>query len=419
MKILCIHQNFPGQYKHLAPALARLGHQVVALTPKVEKPTTWNGVQVIPYRINGRSTQGIHPWVLDFETKVLRGSCCYRAALALRDRGFEPDVILAHHGWGESLFLKDVWPKARLGLYCELYHLSTYPMLDFDPEFPAKTGEGEALRIRLKNLNNRLHEEVMDAGISPTRFQAATFPEKYQDRLTVAHDGVATDVIVPEPDARLEVTDGHVLTRDDEVVTFINRNLEPYRGYHIFMRTLPDILRRRPNAQIVLLGGDEVSYGARPPEGQSWKQIYIDEVRGRISDADWARVHFLGRVPYARFLAMMQVSRVHVYLTYPFVLSWSLLEAMSAECAILASDTAPVKEVLEEDVTGRMVDFFDRDGLVERLCDLLDDAPARARLGRAARDFVKRSYDLETACLPQHLAWVDRLAKTEPRPPQD
>lgn len=419
MKILLIHQNFPGQYKHLAPALVQLGHHVVALTPKVDKPAKWNGVSVVPYRITGRSTQGIHPWLQDFETKLLRGSSCYDGAMALRAQGFDPDVILAHHGWGESLFLKDVWPNARLGLYCELYHLSTPTFTNFDPEFASTTVEKDALRLRLKNLNNRLHEEVMDAGISPTQFQARSFPAKYQDRITVAHDGVDTDLVKPNPDARLEVTGGKVVTRDDEVVTFINRNLEPYRGYHIFMRALPGILKRRPNAQIVLLGGDEVSYGAKAPKGQTWKQIYIDEVRGQISDADWARVHFLGRVPYDRFLAMMQVSRVHVYLTYPFVLSWSLLEAMSAECAILASDTAPVKEVLNDGETGWMVDFFDHAALTDRLCALLEDAPARARMGKAARELVRAQYDLRTVCLPQHLAWVAALSRRTPRAPVD
>ena len=419
MKILIIHQNFPGQYKHLAPALAQLGHEVVALTPKVDKATTWNGVKVVPYQIRGASTKGIHPWLQDFETKVLRGTSCYQGALTLREEGFVPDVILAHHGWGESLFLKDVWPEARLGLYCELYHLTTEEFTRFDPEFETRPPEIDRLRIRLKNLNNRLHEEVMDAGISPTRFQASTFPDRWQERITVAHDGIFTDQVKPDPDARLEVTDGRVLTREDEVVTFINRNLEPYRGYHVFMRALPDILRRRPNAQVVLIGGDEVSYGAKAPDGKTWKQIFVDEVRGQIPDEDWARVHFLGRVPYERFLAMMQISRVHVYLTYPFVLSWSLLEAMSAECAILASDTRPVREVLTEDETGWMVDFFDREALVDRLCALLDDPETRARLGRAARAHVTEHYDLKSVCLPRHIAWVEELGRMEPRAPRD
>ena len=419
MVILFLHQNFPGQYKHLAPALAARGHQVVALTPKVKKTARWQDVTVVPYEIKGASTKGIHPWLADFETKILRATACYNGAMRLKKQGFEPDVILAHHGWGESMFLKDVWPNARMGLYCELYHVSSEPFIGFDPEFDRSPKQGGELRIRMKNLNNRLHEEIMDAGISPTRFQAGTFPDHWQERLTVAHDGIDTDLVKPDPDARLEVTDGRILTRDDEVITFINRNLEPYRGYHIFMRALPEILKRRPDAQVTLIGGDEVSYGAKAPDGKTWKQIFIDEVKDRISEDDWKRVHFLGRVPYDRFLSMMQVSRVHVYLTYPFVLSWSLLEAMSAECAILASDTAPVREALTEDETGWMVDFFDTDALTDRLCALLDDPETRARLGRNAREHVRAHYDLKTHCLPKHLEWVERLATLEPRPPRD
>ncbi|GGF63885.1 MULTISPECIES: glycosyltransferase [Mameliella] len=419
MKILLIHQNFPGQYKHLAPALAAQGHQVVALTCKVKEAQTWQGVRIIPYEIKGASTKGIHPWLADFETKILRGTSCYRGALGLKEQGFEPDVICAHHGWGESMFLKDVWPKARLGLYCELYHLTTHPFVDFDPEFPSQNPAGDKLRIRMKNLNNRLHEEVMDAGISPTRFQAATFPDHWQDRLTVAHDGIDTNLVRPNPGARLEIENGPTLTRDDEVITFINRNLEPYRGYHVFMRALPDLLKRRKNAHVVMLGGDSTSYGSKPPQGKTWKQIFIDEVRGRIPTPHWNRVHFLGRVPYDRFLAMMQVSRVHVYLTYPFVLSWSLLEAMSAEAAIVASDTAPVREVMTEGETGLMVDFFDRAALVDRIDALLDDPDTRARLGANARALVREQYDLHSVCLPRHLDWVRHLGDLPARPPRD
>jgi glycosyltransferase involved in cell wall biosynthesis len=419
MKILLIHQNFPGQYRHLAPALVAQGHQVVALTPKVKQPTNWNGVQVIPYEIKGQSTQNIHPWLADFETKILRATSCYRGAKTLEQNGFEPDVICAHHGWGESMFLKDIWPTARLGLYCELYHLTERPFLNFDTEFPSSNPEADILRIRMKNLNNRLHEEVMDAGISPTNFQASTFPEHWQSRITVAHDGVDTDLVVPNPDAQLKISDDLTLTRDDEVITFINRNLEPYRGYHIFMRALPEILKRRKDAHVVLLGGDEVSYGAKAPAGKTWKQIFIDEVRGRIPTPHWNRVHFMGRVPYDTYLSMIQVSRAHVYLTYPFVLSWSLLESMSAECAILASDTDPVREAMTEDENGWMVDFFDRDALVERLCALLDDEATRKRLGANARAFVRENYDLKTVCLPQHLEWVAKLETLEARPPQD
>ena len=348
--------------------------------------------------------------MIDLETKIIRGEACYDAAVKLRDSGFSPDVILAHHGWGESLFLKDVWPNARLGLYCELYHRATYPHIGFDPEFDPGIREKDALRMRIRNQNNHLHFPVAEAGLSPTHFQANTFPDSFRSRITVQHDGIDTDLVAPNPDAVLEIEGGPALTRDDEVITFINRNLEPYRGYHIFMRALPDLLKKRPNAQIVMLGGDETSYGARPPKGQTWKQIFIDEVRGRISDQDWARVHFLGRVPYERFLAMMQVSRVHVYLTYPFVLSWSLLEAMSAGAAIVASDTDPVKEAMVDGETGLFVDFFDQSALVTQTCRLLQDPDLRTKLGTAARQHIVETYDLRRTCLPKHLDWVDELS---------
>lgn len=416
-KYLLIHQNFPGQYKHLAPALAARGDQVVALTPKVEKVAKWQGVTLLPYKYAGKPAKGLHPWLGDFETKLIRGHSCYRAAMALKARGFTPDVILAHHGWGESLFLKDVWPEARLGLYCELYHTADYPFVGFDPEFTPPSPETDAMRLRLKNLNNRLHFEVGDAGISPTEFQAATFPEAMRQRISVVHDGIDTAHVTANGTARLDLGHGKWVTREDEVVTFINRNLEPYRGYHVFMRALPELLRRRPRAQVVLIGGDSVSYGAKAPNGQTWKQVFIDEVRGQIPDDDWARVHFLGRVPYDVFLSFMQVSRAHVYLTYPFVLSWSLLEAMSAGAPIVASDTAPVREVLSDGDTGLLVDFFDQAGIVDRVCTLLDDAELQVHLRENAREHVVAQYDLRKVCLPRQLGWVDSLMDLTPRPP--
>jgi len=410
VKILFIHQNFPGQYKHLAPLLARQGHHCVALTLRVKEATTWQGVRVVPYTLPKREGQKLHPWLVDLDTKVTRGEACYHAARQLRDKGYVPDLILAHPGWGESLFLRDVWPEARMGLYCELYHLAGWPHLNFDPEFASKTLETEALRIRMKNLNNHLHFDQGHAGISPTRFQADTFPQPFRDRITVSHDGIDTLTACPQPDVRLELEGAGTLSRDDEVITFVNRNLEPYRGYHIFMRALPHLLRERPRARVLIVGGDEVSYGARPPKGQTWKQIFIDEVRGRIPDTDWARVHFLGRIPYDRFLRLLQLSRVHVYLTYPFVLSWSLMEAMSCGAAIVAGDTEPVREVITEDETGRLVDFFDGAALVGEVCALLDDAAARRRLGVAARELIRARYDLQTTCLPRQVAWVHEVA---------
>ena len=409
MKILFIHQNFPGQFKHLAPALAKHGHDTVALTLRVEKPTKWNGVRVLPYKLKPRAAQNTHPWLVDFDTKVTRAEACYHAAVQLREQGFTPDLIIAHPGWGESLFLKDVWPKAKMAIYCELYHKAEYPHTGFDKEFQPEIRATEAMRLRLKNVNNHEHFDIADAGISPTAFQADTFPPEFRDKITVCHDGIHTDLLMPDSAARLTLPTGETVTRKDELITFVNRNLEPYRGYHVFMRALPRLLKERPNARVLIVGGEDVSYGARPPKGQTWKQIFVDEVRGQISDQDWARVHFLGRIPYDQFQSLLKVSRVHVYLTYPFVLSWSLFETMSVEGAIVASKTAPVEEAIIHGQNGRLVDFFDKDALVEEVTGLLDNASEREELGRAARKLIVNNYDLSSICLPKQLSWVESL----------
>ena len=410
MKILFVHQNFPGQFVHLAPALA-LDPQntVVALTMQPTAQRLWLGVQLVPYRPLRGSTPGIHPWVVDLETKAIRAEAALHAALQLRATGFVPDVIVAHPGWGESLCLKDVWPTARLGIYTEFFYHVRGADVGFDPEF-VSNDPGEAARLRLKNANNLLHFEVADAGIAPTRWQASTFPESFRRHITVVHDGIDTVAIAPNSAVRVRLANGLELGRGDEVITFVNRNLEPYRGYHIFMRALPAILRRHPRAQVLLVGGRDVSYGAKPPQGQSWADIFANEVRADMPATDWARVHFLGHVPHEQFVSLLQLSAVHVYLTYPFVLSWSLLEAMSAGCAIVASDTQPLHEAIVEGETGRLVPFFDVQALADTVCALLQDAPARAALGARARAFAQANYDLRSVCLPQQLEWIRSLA---------
>ena len=408
MNILFIHQNFPGQFKFLAPALAGRGHRVVAMTMQKIEQQQWQGVSLVPYAASRGSTPGIHPWVGDFETKTIRGEACFRAALKLKQQGFNPDVIVAHHGWGESLFLKEIWPTAKLGIYCEFFYHASGSDVGFDPEFPV-TDVAEPCRMRLKNLNNLLHFDIADAGLSPTHWQASTFPAPFRDRITVVHDGIDTDAVQPNSAVTLSLSDGLSLSRNDEVVTFVNRNLEPYRGYHIFMRALPQLLRQRPQAHILIVGGDSVSYGAKPAGDSTWKTIFANEVRPQISDADWARVHFLGNLPYQQFIPLLQLSTVHVYLTYPFVLSWSLLEAMSAGCAIVASDTAPLREAIEHDKTGCLVNFFDAPQLAEQVSALLANADQRQRLGNAARHFAQANYDLKTQCLPKQISWVEQL----------
>ena len=409
MKILFIHQNFPGQFKFLAPTLVQQGHEVVAMIMQKIDLEVWQGIKLVSYLPSRSSTPNIHPWVSDFETKTIRGEACYRAARKLRNAGFMPDVIIAHPGWGESLFLKDVWPESKLGIYCEFYYHAQGADVGFDPEFPNKD-DSEICRLRLKNLNHLLHFEVADAGISPTHWQASTFPADFKSKITVIHDGIDTQALAPNSSVTLTLNGNVTLTKQDEVITFVNRNLEPYRGYHIFMRALPALLKKRPNAIVLIVGGDDVSYGARPDDGKKWKDIFIDEMRPAISESDWQRVYFLGTVPYESFIPLLQLSTVHVYLTYPFVLSWSLLEALSVGCAIVASDTQPLHEAIVHDKTGRLVDFFDHQALAKEICQLLDNAKLRARLGKNARAFAIKHYDLQTICLPNQLAWVNQLS---------
>jgi glycosyltransferase involved in cell wall biosynthesis len=382
---------------------------VTAMTMKKDSPRLWQGVRLVSYGVSRGSTSGIHPWVADIESKAIRGEACFRQCMKMKAEGYVPDLIIAHPGWGESLFVREVWPKAKLGIYCEFFYRHEESDIDFDPEFPVKDKEGNTSRISMKNINNLLHFGMADAGLSPTRFQADTFPESFRSKITVMHDGIDTDLVHPNPDARFPLDDGTVFTRNDEVITFINRNLEPYRGFHIFMRALPEILKRRPEAQVLMVGGDEVSYGARPPAGQSWRQRLTDEVRPQMNEQAWNRIHFLGRIPYDRFIAFLQVSTVHVYLTYPFVLSWSLLEAMSTGCAIVASDTGPVREVISSGETGTLIDFFDNHALAEEVCAMLDDPERRRVYGERARHFVRERYDLKRICLPGQLAWALNL----------
>lgn len=411
MRILFIHQNFPGQFKHLAPALAsNPNNKVVAFTMQKNAPENWQGVRMISYSATRGTTPNVHPWVSDFETKVIRGEACFRAALELRDSGFTPDLIIAHSGWGESLFLKDVWADTKLAIYCEFFYHTHGTDVNFDPEF-INTDPTNDCRLRLKNTNNLLHFDIADAGISPTHWQASTFPQPFRDNIAVIHDGIDTDAIAPNANVSLtlNVNSGGTikLTRDDEIITFVNRNLEPYRGYHTFMRALPEIMRRRPNARILIVGADGVSYGSKAPDGQKWKDIFLNEV---VEDLDMSRIHFLGHIDYSHFIPLLQLSRIHVYLTYPFVLSWSLLEAMSVGCCIVASNTQPLHEAIRHNDTGRLVDFFDKDELTDNVCELLDLPDERARLGKNAREFAQATYDLNTICLPRQLAWVQSFA---------
>lgn len=385
--ILFVHQNFPGQFRALASHLiAQPNTQVISISqPYAPK---MNGVQNISYSPLRQASAQTHHYLRPSEQHVLNGQAVAKVLLTLKQQGLTPDIVIAHTGWGEALFVKDVLPEVPVIGFFEFYYHSTGHDTGFDPEFPLQLDD--VLRIRCKRITQLLSLESVDVGISPTQWQRKTFPEPFLTKLHVLHEGIQTQLAVPKPDASFTLPNGHVLHVGDQVITFVSRNLEPYRGFHVFMRSLPELLSRCPNAQVVIVGGDGVSYGRKPEGFSSWREAMMSELT-----LPEGRVHFLGQISYERYLTLLQVSAVHLYLTVPFVLSWSLLEAMSTECAIVASNTAPVREVITDKAEGVLVDFFDHQAIIHGVESLLKDRRYASQLGQAARRKVTAKYTIQ------------------------
>lgn len=401
MNILLIHQNFPGQYKHIAVALVARGDTVTALC--IENNPAPAGVRIIRYGPKRGNTPNLHPWLQDTESKIIRGEACFLAARSLQDQGYRPDLICAHPGWGEALFIKELWPAVPLLNYFEFYYHTHRADVGFDPEFPENPDD--APRFIAKNFANLMNLEHCDAGISPTQWQKSTHPATYQPKIRVIHEGIDTTAITPRLDTQINLQEkAQTLRPGDEVVTFVNRNLEPYRGYHSFIRAVPEIQRRRPKAHILIVGGDGVSYGSPPAQGSTYRELFLNEVR---NDVDFQRLHFVGRIPYPAFIGLLQVSAVHVYLSYPFVLSWSMLEAMSAGCLVVGSKTPPVTEVITHGDNGLLVDFFSPNQIAEQVTQALESSGDFVPIRQRARQTIIDCYDLQRVCLPQHLAYID------------
>lgn len=376
MNVLFIHQNFPGQFRHIAAYLARqTGVDVRAIGR--EQATGVAGIRLYRYRPHRQVGKETHPYARTFEEGVLHGQQVLRLLLDLKAKGYRPDVIVAHPGWGESLYAKQAFPASRLIHFCEFYYRTDGADAGFDPEFPLTLHS--AANIHSRNALHLLNLENCDAAITPTRWQHSLHPAAYRDRIKVIHEGIDTANLGPNPEAVLTLPDGQRLKAGDPVVTYVARNLEPYRGFHQFMRALPRLLAAHPACQVVVIGDDGVSYGSQPKDAPNWRTKLLRE-----NPVDLKRVHFLGKVGYATYRTALQVSAAHIYLTYPFVLSWSLLEALASGCLIVASDTAPVREVIRDGENGLLVDFFDIGGMSERLLQVLERPRQFQQLRHAA-----------------------------------
>jgi len=401
MRILLIHPNFPAQFLNLAPALAKNpANQVVFLTNRREGALP--GVHKVYYAKSREAAPQTHNYVRPLEDAVLQGQAACRTAIELKKQGFVPDVIYAHSGWGPGMFMKEIFPQAAVINYFEWFYHSRGTDADFDPAEPLSL-DGEC-RIRAKNAPILIDACSCDRGVSPTYYQRSQFPLELQAKISVLHDGVNSDFFQPKPDAKLVLPNSNLdLSQIKEIVTYVGRGMEPYRGFPQFMEAIAILLKRRPNCHVVIVGADRVAYGKALPDGKTYKQLMLEKL-----DIDLMRVHFTGLLPYQQYRQVLQASSAHVYLTRPFVLSWSMLEAMSAGCLLVASDTAPVKEVITDGENGLLVDFFSPIQIAARIEEALTNPDRMAGIRQRARQTILDHYALNQL-LPQQIALLQQV----------
>jgi glycosyltransferase involved in cell wall biosynthesis len=404
MNYLFIHQNFPGQYRHVVAHLAsQPGNQIYFITQPNDN--VMPGVYKVTYTKDQRGAINCHAYSVELDRAISTGAAAADACRRLRDQGFRPDLIVGHSGWGETLFAKDVFPDVPLLANFEFYYHSRGVDVDFDPEFSSIFNDPSFLRAR--NGVSLLAFQAADWGHSATRWQHSLHPPELQSRISVIHEGIDTELACPKPKAAFQLPGSRrKLTRHDEVLTYVARNLEPYRGFHVFMRALPLLLRRRKRLQVTIVGGDDVSYGAPPPPLSTYRAMMLEEVGSQL---DLERVHFLGLIDHRSYLSLLQISSVHVYLTYPFVLSWSFVEALACGCVVVGSSTPPVLEVLRDCENGLIVDFFSHRALADRIEEALEQPEKMQRLRTAARSTALEQFDLKNVLLPRWRKLFDDL----------
>lgn len=329
-----------------------------------------------------------HHYIRRFEDAILQGQAVCRELIKLKEQGFEPDLIYGHSGGGMTTFVKDIFPQSKLICLFEWFYHAHGSDVDFDPAYPVTIDD--ELRLRIQNASILLDLNSCDWGVSPTYWQYRQFPLEYQPQISVVHDGIDTDFIKPAPTTKLVLTKiGLDLSGSQEIVTYVARGMEPYRGFPQFIEAVRLITEERPGCHVVIVGADRVAYGRSLPKGKSYKQIMLEKV-----PLDMSRVHFTGLLPSSDYLKVLQSSSAHVYLTYPFVLSWSMLEAMAAGCVVIASNTAPITEVITDGENGLLVDFFSPSKIAERVVDVLVRQEEYTELRLKARKTILDRYAL-------------------------
>lgn len=399
MKILFLHSNFPAQFRHLALNLARDSNNRVLFGTTREEGQIPGVYKFIynPSRKPGRET---HHYVKPLENAVLQGQAVYRELDNLKKEGFSPDIVYGHSGWGPTLFIKDIFPQAKLLCYFEWFYRDKGSDVGFDPSEPVTTDD--RLRIRMKNTPILTDLYSCDAGLCPTLWQRNQFPKEYHSKLNVLHDGIDTQYFSPRESEKLILPSiGLDLSEAKEIVTYVSRGMEPYRGFPQFMEFVDLLQKRRKDCHVVVVGEDRVAYGRSLPNGKTFKQLMLEKL-----DLDLSRLHFTGRLPYPQYLQVLRASSAHVYLTRPFVLSWSMLEAMSTGCLIIASNTPPVTEVIDDGINGILVDFFSPDDILEKVENALDNPERMKKLRINARKTILEKYNLSDL-LPKHLEWIE------------
>ncbi|WP_341991608.1 glycosyltransferase family 4 protein [Azorhizobium sp. AG788] len=401
MRIVLVHRRGPGQFLHLAPRLASEGWEVTLVCETSDRALP--GVRTVRHRAEPALYRRADatPHLATPEQHVRIGYRVAETLEALARIDGAPELLMGHMGWGGLIFAKDVRPHTPLIGYCEYYHRAEGGDAGFDPAETVTLDDRQ--RLRLRNSSQLLTLDAMDGGISPTLWQKSRYPAAYQSRIAQCHDGIDLRIFHPEPRARFRLPDGRTLAPGDPVVTYAARDLEPYRGFPQFLRAATRVARTRPDALFVVAGGDGVSYGRAPADGRNWREVMMAE-----TGLDPARVVFLGTLPHAALLRLFQVSAAHVYLTYPFVLSWSVLEAMACGALVIGSATAPVEEVIRDGENGLLAPFFDEAVLADRISEALEGGAHLAALRTRARRTILETYDLER-CLTRQQALIGSL----------